>query len=47
MLGITDRHVRRIAPQLGIVRAKPLMFSTAAVEAYASRRTEEGRRSAA
>jgi hypothetical protein len=47
MLGITDRHVRRIASQLGVVRVKPLMFSTAAVEAYASRRAAEGRRSAA
>jgi hypothetical protein len=47
MLGITDRHVRRLASQLGIVRVKPLMFSTAAVEAYASRRQTERRRTAA
>jgi hypothetical protein len=47
MLGLTDRHVRRIASQLGVVRVKPLMFDTAAVQAYASRRQTEGRRTAA
>jgi hypothetical protein len=44
ILGCSDRHVRRLADQIGTIRRRPLiMFDRSAVEAYAARRQAQRR----
>lgn len=38
ILGITDRHVYRLKPQLGVLREKPLLLDRDSVLAYALRK---------
>lgn len=43
ILGITPRHVRRIADQIGTLRSQPITFDRELVEAYKLHRDEKRR----